>query len=83
MDQLPYKVRLFFSEEERQQLITALPEQSELRKILENLRDRTKGTAGAYEFRGLFCNHCDVQTPHRRKYKSNDPLVCDECGRTN
>jgi hypothetical protein len=76
----PYQVRLFLSEEERQLLIVALPEGSELRRILETLRDRTKGTAGEYEFRGLFCKRCNAHTSHRKRYKSNDRLACDECG---
>jgi len=55
----------------------------ELWKKLENLRDRTQGTVGSYEFRGLFCRSCEAQTPHCRKYKSDERFVCDECGETN
>jgi hypothetical protein len=82
--------RIALSVEERKALCTALHnadydrDPSDIRvKLYErllSLRDRSKSTAGAYEFRSLECGVCKIQTPHFKKYKSANRWICDECG---
>jgi len=73
--------RLRINVEERQTLIDELDGVDPvLREKLLSLRDQSKQTAGVYEFRGLDCASCGVQTPHFKLYKSNERWRCDECG---